>query len=223
MTRTAPRRRLRPRRTAAALVAAVLVTTALAGCSPDQVGSAAVIDGEVVSTDELQSATQSYLAVVKDADSGEVQRTILQRRIVSAVIDEAAREAGVSVSAGKIARDRDEALESVGGRKALVRALAQQQQAQVVPPDEIERWVEDRLLFSAMAEEVAGGSVADQSPEAQQALQQVNADLVEVAQRLDVEVSPRYGTWDPERGLTPLVSGGLSSTAEQLNGGRDGS
>ena len=136
------------------------------------------------------------------------------------MIDEAAREAGVSVSDGKIARDRDEALESVGGRKKLVQALAQQQQAQVVPPDEIERWVKDRLLFSAMAEEIAGGSVADQTPEAQQALQQVNSDLVRGGQPHRRRGQPPLRHVGPRAGPRRRWSAAACrAPSEQLNGG----
>lgn len=216
MTRTAPSRLSRPRRTAAALVAAGLAAAALAGCSQDTVGSAAVIGDRTVSTDELQSAAREYLKIVPDGDAGEAQRAILQRMIVSAVIDEAAGEAGVSVSAGRIAADRDEALQSVGGPKALVRALAQSEQPTVLPPGMIDRWVEDRLLFNKMAEEIAGMPVASQDAAVQEALQQVNQDLSDVSRRIDIEISPRYGTWNPDRGIEPLVSGGLSSTEADL-------
>jgi hypothetical protein len=215
MTRTAPRLS-RPRRTAVALVAAGLAAAALAGCSPDKVGSAAVIGDRTVSTDELQSAARDYLKIVPDADAGEAQRAILQRMIVSAVIDEAAEEAGVSVSAGRIAADRDEALDSVGGKKELVQALAQSQQPTVLPPGMIDRWVEDRLLFNKMAEEIAGRPVASQDAAVQEALQQVNQNLSDVSKRIDIEISPRYGTWNPDRGIEPLVSGGLSSTEDDL-------
>jgi hypothetical protein len=35
---------------------------------------------------------------------------------------------------------------------------------------------------------------------------------------MEIEVSPRYGEWDPRSGLTPLVSGGLSQTVAELRG-----
>lgn len=36
---------------------------------------------------------------------------------------------------------------------------------------------------------------------------------------MTVDVSPRYGTWDPKTGsINGLVSGGLAQTAAQLNG-----
>ena len=36
------------------------------------------------------------------------------------------------------------------------------------------------------------------------------------AAHTDVEVNRRYGRWDPQQGLAPLVSGGLSKTADQF-------
>lgn len=221
MTRTAEHRPARARRRAAVLVVAGLLAAGVTGCSPDRVGSAAVIDGRPVSTDELQSATRDFLEVVPQGDAGAAQRAILQRMIVSAVIDEAARAAGVRVPDGQVAAERDAVLQSVGGRQGLIRTLAGSEQPTILPPQDIDRWVKDRLLFNALAEEIAGGPLEPQAPETQQALNQANADLSAASERVEVEVSPRYGSWDPQTGITPLVSGGLSKTVAELD--EDGS
>jgi len=42
--------------------------------------------------------------------------------------------------------------------------------------------------------------------------------LLKAGRSLDIEVNPRYGEWNPRRGVSPLVSGGLSKTAAQLAG-----
>ena len=218
MTSTARRDRSpATRRTAALLVAAGAFAVILSGCSPDRVGSAAVIDGRTVSSDDLQANARAYLAVVADGDAGDAQRAILQRMIVSAAIDEAARKAGVRVPDGRVAAERDQLLESVGGPKALIRTLAESQQPTVLAPQDIDRWVKDRLLFRGIAEGIAGGTLDPEGAETQQALDETNTLLREASQRVDVEVSPRYGTWDPDTGLAPLLSGGLSQTAAELD------
>jgi hypothetical protein len=200
----------------ATVLVAVLVAAGLSACSPDRVGSAAVIDGRPVSTAQLQSLARAHLEIVPGTDAGQAQRDILQRMIVSAIIDHAAREAGVGVRRGRVAAERDAVLDQVGGRKGLVRALAQSQQPTVLAPQEIERWVKDRLLFNALAAYIAGEALDPQSPEAQQALNEANEALSRAARRVEVEVSPRYGRWNPDRGLSALVSGGLSKTAGEL-------
>jgi hypothetical protein len=118
-----PIRAIGPRRLARTLpvaVAALLAAALLGACNPDQLGAAAIIDGKVVSTDELQDDTRAYLAVVPDGDKSETQQRILERLILSRVIKVAARQAGVRVSAGTVADQRDQILASTGGRKGLV-------------------------------------------------------------------------------------------------------
>lgn len=201
------------------LLVAGLVVVVASGCSLGRAGSAATIDGRTVTTAELQSAARDHLAVMPGADPGEVQRGILRRMIVSAAIDEVARQAGVRVSAGQVAADRDEVLRSVGGRKGLVRALAQSEQPTFLAPGDVDRWIRDRLLFRAVAAQIAGAPLDPQAPGTQRALEQASSLLGATSKDLDVEMSPRYGRWDPSVGaVTPLVSGGLSRTADELAG-----
>ena len=205
------------RRTTRRTVAGLLLLAGLAGCSSDRVGTAAVIEGRTVSVDDLQTRAQQHLAVVPGGNPGDAQRALLQRMIISAAIDTAARDAGVRVRDGQIASERDSVLESVGGRKGLIRALAQSQQPTVLAPADIERWVKDRLLFRAIAEEIAGGPLSADAPETEQAITAANEALRAAGEQIAVEVSPRYGTWDPASGITALVSGGLSRTAAELD------
>ena len=220
-TRTTLRSPRRARRTLAAGLVLVVMGPGLVGCSTDRVGTAALIEGRTVSVDDLQARTQEHLAVVAGGDAGDAQRALLQRMIVSAAIDAAARDAGVRVRAGQIASERDAVLESVSGRKGLIRTLAQSQQPTVLAPGDIDRWIKDRLLFRAIAEEIAGGPLSAEAPETEQAITEANEALRAAGEQIDVEVSPRYGTWDPASGITPLVSGGQSKTAVELD--EDGS
>ena len=50
-------------------------------------------------------------------------------------------------------------------------------------------------------------------------LTRTSAALLAAGKSMDIEVNPRYGRWNPRRGVSPLVSGGLSQTAAQLNAG----
>jgi SurA N-terminal domain len=204
------RRLGRTARTATVAAAALLALSALASCRPDQVGTAANVAGERISVDELQDATASYLEAVPTGDESSAQQAILQQLIVSAVIEKAAATADVDVTDSEVAAQRDEVLDSVrepaeaegvSARVYLVRQLAQSQQGAVVPPERLEEFIRDQLLASR----IAGNDPA-----------LTNQALVEAAEQTDVEVNPRYGRWDPQQGLAPLVSGGLSSTVEEL-------
>lgn len=204
------------RRTAVVGVVACLAVLGLTGCSGDRLGAAAVIDGTAVTTEELQQSTRAYLDVVPDGDTGDAQLAILQRTVVSAVIDSVARDQGVRVREGRVAQERDELLRSVGGRKGLVRALAQSQNPTVLPPSEIDRWVKDRLLFNEIAAEICGCELDPTAEATQQALSAANDALRKKSASMDIEISPRYGEWDPDQGISPLVSGGLSRSVDEL-------
>lgn len=208
----APRgsRALRRRAVAAVLVA--LAAAALSGCAADRLGAAAVVEGEAISTDQVQDLTREYDAVVPGQPSGRVQLSVLQQLVVDRVFDAMARDLGVHVRAGRVSAELDALTTQVGGRKALVRALASQQR-QVVPPSQLERWMRDRLLFDAIAREISGTS-ATADPDFDKA----NRQLTEYAATMDIEINPRYGSWNPDSGIAPLVGGGLSKTAAELAG-----
>jgi hypothetical protein len=200
-------------RTAAGLAVAIVAAAGLSGCSDQRLGTAAVVDGQRISINELQQATRDYLHVVPAANSGDSQRAILQRLILSAVIAKAARTAGVHATAGAVARERDALVKRIGGRTSLVRALAGAQQPTVLAPEFVDAWFRDRLLYTRLATKLAG--TAD--PTSTAAINRTTNALSKAARSMVIEVNPRYGHWDARTGVTPLVSGGLSKTAAELN------
>jgi hypothetical protein len=215
-------RHARRRRLTAAAGLACAATLLLSGCSDARLGAAAVVDGQAIPISDLQDATNAYLKVIPGGDPKQAQVAILQSMIISEVLDEVARDNGVRVPDGRIAAERDDLFESFGGRRGLVRTLANsQQQPTILPPSGVERWVKDRLLFNAIAEEVGGGPLDTADPESQEVLVEVQDQLTQAGEDLDIEVNPRYGSWSPRRGITPLVSGGLATPLDE--GGSDGS
>ena len=208
---TRPHRRVG--RVVAVAAVAALAVMSLASCRTDQVGTAAIVDGDSISVEQLQDATQGFLEAVPDGNSGNAQQAILQQMIVSKVIQNAADSAGVTVSDSEVAAQRDQVLDSVrepaeaanvSARDYVSRQLSSNQTGAVVPPDDLEQFIRDQLLASKLGEnDPAAGNEA----------------LVAAARETDVEVNPRYGRWDPQQGLAPLVSGGLSKTVEELSGG----
>jgi hypothetical protein len=189
----------------------------LAGCGDSRLGAAAVVNGRVSTVDELQQDTRDYVRLVPGADTAAAQVAILQRVVITEVLEEVARQNGVHVRPGRIAAERDQLFASFDGRRGLVRTLANsQQQPTVLPPGDVEDWVKDRLLFNAIAEKIGGGPLNTAEPESQRVLEEVQNQLTEAGRSLDIEINPRYGTWDPTSGIAPLVSGGLSQTAAQL-------
>lgn len=210
---TRPTGQTRARRTATVGTVALVAVAALSGCSADHLGAAAVVDGHRISTDQLQKMTRGYLAVVPDAESGDAQLRILERMILSRVIDAEAQKLGVHAPPARVAKERDRLLPSVGGRKGLVKQLAAGQPPTVLAPSYVDRWFKDRVLYTRIATRLAGSG----DPTSSQNINRTTRALIKTGRQLDVDVNPRYGTWNPRRGLSPLVSGGLSKTVAELN------
>jgi hypothetical protein len=222
MTRLTPRK---PRRGLGLIALAAAGTVALSGCNTEQakqVGAAAVIGGNAIPVSQLQDATQAYVKVVPDADTAAVQRGILQQMVISQIFEQTARNLHVAVSDGQVAERRDQLLKSVqasarqagqSAREYLVTQLGQSQQPTFVGPQEIDRWIRDQLLLQKISAAAAPGAQAG----SQQASTAATAALVKTSRKLDVQVNPRYGTWNPRAGITPEVSGGLAQSPEQLN------
>jgi hypothetical protein len=201
------------RRALATAAVALLATVSLTACNPDQPGAAAIVDGDVISTSSLQSAARSYLAIVPNADQTQVQRQILERMILSRVIAKTAREKDVRVSTGTVASQLDKFYATTKNRRGLVTALAGQQTPIVVPPDYVDQWVRDQLLVHKIVVKLAGGD----DPNSGAASARGSSTLSSTAKTMDIEINPRYGKWNPNRGIEAQVSGGLAQTAAQLN------
>ena len=219
MTRLTCRTRLtrrtvsRPTRVAAVLVAALAAAAARAGCGEqEKLGAAAVVDGHPISTDQLQTDTRDFLKIVPGQDPANAQLQILQRIIVSRLIDKEAAKLGVHATPGEVAKAKANLPATVKGTKDLVQQLAAGQQPVFVPPSLVNRWIKDQVLYAKIAKRLA----VDGDPTSQQSVNATNKALTATGRGLDVEVSPRYGTWSPRLGLTPLVSGGLSETAAEI-------
>jgi hypothetical protein len=201
------------RRSLAAAVVALLATASLTSCSPDQLGAAAIVDGDVFSTETLQSSARAYIAIVPSGDSTQVQLRILERMVLSRVIAKAARDNDVHVSAGAVAKQRDAYYETTKNRRGLITTLASQQNPIVVAPGLVDAWVRDLLLAHKLAVKFAGSG----DPSGDAASARVTSTLSSTAKTMKIEINPRFGTWNPNRGVEALVSGGLAKTAEQLN------
>jgi hypothetical protein len=195
------------------LVTALAAALALSGCGEqEKLGSAAVVDGHPISTDQLQADTRDFLKVVPGQDPAHAQLQILQRIIVSRLIDKEAAKLGLHASPGEVAKAKSHLPASVKGTNDLVRQLAGGQTPVIVPPSLVNRWIKDQVLYAKIAKKLA----VNGDPTSQQSVNATNRALTATGRALDVEVSPRYGSWSPRLGLTPLVSGGLSKTAAEI-------
>jgi peptidyl-prolyl cis-trans isomerase SurA len=179
------------RRYVAVPVAIAAALLAVAGCSPQQAGSAATIGSARITTKALDLKVQDLHAALKGAEpqSATAAKTVsyvLQTLITNDLIVVAATKNGVTVKPTEVAAARA-ALESSNGGKAGLDKLAANQG---IPPSQI-----DSILYSNAAITALGKKLVPNGTAAQQQTA-VKAYLVKLSKDLNTSVSPRYGKWD---------------------------
>lgn len=200
---------------------ALAVGIGVSACSPAQVGAAALVDDQRISVTELQAATRE-LSEAKGRTSspapegagaesgpGADQRTVLNRLIVSDLMDNVAEREGVRVSDGDI-----DALDAQFERLLGADRLRQELIGVGVPPGARREFLRFQALRLALGRKLAPGS--GQEAQSRQ-VQAADSRLARGASEVPVEVNPRYGRWLPaEVRVEGAVSGGLSKTPSEL-------
>ncbi|WP_415952555.1 SurA N-terminal domain-containing protein [Streptomyces sp. KLOTTS4A1] len=190
----------RRRRTALTVSAALLVAAPLlAACSNDaHPGAAAVIGQERITMAQLQARVGEVRAAQQEAtqesgeyakaveNSGGLTRATLQTMVLDRILHEAAVDAGITVSRKEVQERR---AEMTGGRgeEALESGYLWQFS---VPPSQIDA----SLRTNIEAEKLYAALGAD--PQTQEGREAFWQQLSETARGLDIDINPRYGTWD---------------------------
>ena len=214
-------------RVIATIAVALVATTGLSACSDQRLGSAAVVDGHRITTDRLQSLSADFAAAVPGQDSAVVQRGLLDQLISDRVYAKVSSRLGVRVPDAAVTTQLAALVTRFKGKQPLVQAIvSQQKRPEYVAPSMLRSWLRDQLLFIALAKQVNGGVTPGQDAAGNQAFLTADATIARIAQSLHVSLSPRYGTWSPDKeidptvsAVSPLLSGGLARTAGQLNAG----
>ncbi|WAX79649.1 SurA N-terminal domain-containing protein [Streptomyces sp. KMM 9044] len=190
------------RRRRTALLLTVALTAAaplLTACGNDaRPGAAAVVGGQRITVSQLESRVGEIRAAQREAVPDEAQykqavartgsltRDTLQGMVLDRVLERAAGDAGVTVTPKEVQEMRSGLEEQAGGAEALETAWLQQYG---IPPERLD----DNLRLQLQAQKLAQRLGTDTSrPEFWQALS-------EASKELDVNLNPRYGTWDDEK------------------------
>ncbi|WP_256987483.1 SurA N-terminal domain-containing protein [Streptomyces sp. BR123] len=182
------------RRTALSVSAALLAAAPLlSACSGEaRPGTAAVVGGERITTSALQAQVNDVRAAQNragEAAAGLIQstpgldRSKLNRMLQTAVLERAAKDAGITLSRREIEEFRNEQLQKAGGAERLEASALEQAQ---LAPGQVEADLRFKLLRDRLFSHYG-------SPE--KAVEQLGA----VAQALRIEVNPRYGAWDAQQ------------------------
>ncbi|WP_159621461.1 hypothetical protein [Ruania rhizosphaerae] len=158
----------RLRRIAAPAVAVITAALLAAGCA-GQPGAAAVVNGEPIAEADLTDASTTLAPFLQE---GVAPAALLAAMIQAPVLMDIAAEHGIAVSADQ-AQEQLAANAEAGGIEV----------PEEYSPETMEL---ARYLFLV--------NMVNQSPDAQSINEEFAARLAE----LDVEVSPRYGTWNPD-------------------------
>ncbi|MFE1324478.1 SurA N-terminal domain-containing protein [Streptomyces sp. NPDC058735] len=209
------------RRTALVLSAAIAAAAPLlTACGNDaHPGAAAVVDGQRITVSQLEERVgevrAAQRAAVRDdaqyqqviARTGTLTRDTLHTMILDRVLHHAAEDAGVTVSRKEIQRMRSGLEEQAGGAKGLEATWLQQYG---IPPQRLE----ENLRLQLEAQKLAERLGTDTSrPEFWKALS-------EASKQLNVDLNPRYGTWDVQKSSradakTPWVRDVTAPQAQQ--------
>jgi hypothetical protein len=167
-------------------VVAALLIGILAGCST--AGSAAVVGSERITEQELSEQVSQVLRVQGrplDSNDPELAREVLNRLVITSLVEQLAEREGVTVTQGDIDQTILNFESQVGGPQALVDVYAEQG----VAPEQIPA----TIRLNALATELSTALDPTGTPETQsQALVQAVMDL---GLELGTEVSPRWGSW----------------------------
>ncbi|WP_369194434.1 SurA N-terminal domain-containing protein [Streptomyces djakartensis] len=211
----------RRRRTALVLTAAIAAAAPLlTACGSDaHPGAAAMVGGQRITVSQLEERVgevrQAQRAAVRDeaqyqqaiARTGTLTRDTLQTMVLDRVLHRAARDAGVTVTRKEVQKMRSGLEKQAGGAKALETTWLQQYG---IPPQRLE----ENLRLQLEAQKLAERLGTDTSrPEFWKALSDASKDL-------DVNLNPRYGTWDVRKSSradakTPWVRDVTAAQAQQ--------
>ncbi|MER0246410.1 SurA N-terminal domain-containing protein [Streptomyces sp. HSW2009] len=204
--RTATRRRTALTVSAVALLGATPLLTA---CGSDaHPGAAAVVDGDRITVSQLQSRIADVRDAQRDSPqsdqliraSGKLGHEVLLRMIMTKVVERAAADQGISVTRRDVQQETKLARSQTGGAAGLRSAFLREG----IAPGQIEDTLRVDLLRLRLIEQLGQDRTLD-------ALRATAADL-------DIDVNPRYGTWDSQQGMAALKEPWIKESAEDAEG-----
>jgi hypothetical protein len=191
------------RRTAVSIAAAALlaVSPALTACGsgPAHPGAAAVVGDQKISVSTLQAAVnevrsekaKSPQAAQPGADSGKLSQQTLSMLVQNQVIDRAAKDAGITVTAADVQQSHAQALQQASGSEAKLEAALLTQYD--VVPSQLDAFLRTNIEVGRLIQSLGYEPGSDPGNTA------VLAAITRTADSLGVHINPRYGTWDAKK------------------------
>lgn len=190
---------------AVVLVGALVLTS---GCALiDRAGAAAVVDGVRYSETQLDADFVSLnKALGKQQAPGtmdEVNRNFITIFISDQIMQKAAADNGIEVDKAMVGKLRRSLEKQVGGEQALLQFAA----TRGIAPNQIWMVLRNSVLTTDLGAKLIGGTnTDDQNAAAAQY-------LAGVAKTMNIEVAPRFGSWDPTQAVAVAPVDDLSKAA----------
>ncbi len=189
-------------------VPALLAGLLLVGCGTGTPGTAAAVGSERLTVAEVQERTAAFFEAYPEARSsgvtaGQVTAITVENFIRATIVDTTAADIGLEPTPTEL----DDFVAELGGIEEVTRRTS----AQGVPPDPelVAAEIRSAYLQFAIGEQIAGPDAADDD------IRIASRDATDaIAAELDIEVNPRFGTW--EGGFVDASNGSLSITEAEL-------
>jgi len=186
-----------------------LVAMLISACGASEAGSAASISGvkisEAVLADALVDLSNEVSATELGISDAELTLEVLNRLVISELIRQVGEEAQITVSETEVAAERSRVIKDFGSEAALIQAGLQQ----AIAPSLINSVFEISLYVTKIGQNLEPtGSQADQTS----AFESFLFSFIETA---DIQVSPRYGTWDSTRAAVVAPENPLVNTPQE--------
>ena len=181
-------RKPRGRRRVVVIAAVLAVGGLVAGCGPERAGAAAIVGDARITDMQLSDQVNVVTAALGIPTSAKANQVVLDRLIRAELYTALAAKLGIDITDGEVQKFINETEVQVGGRQALIDQLLQSG----VPESEVFGFARTFLQQRAIAEKLAAGRSQEEQGAA------LGAAVTLLSKELDTQVSPRFGTWEPE-------------------------
>ncbi len=181
-------------------IGVITATFSLSGCSTPIVGAAAVVGDQRISESTLNTEVQAVLALqgLSATDSSnELITSTLGQMITAILVGKLADRDKIEVTQGEIDDLRLQYIAQAGSQEAFDAQIGQQG----IAIEDVDPIIRVNIQISKLGDILAPEGAPDVKSAA------VFAAVAELSTELGTQVSPRFGTWNPENlSVGPVVN-----------------
>jgi hypothetical protein len=176
----------------------------LSGCAQTLAGSAAVVGDARMTDNELSQTVTTLTEKLGIQPSDQVSQAILSRWMVGELVEQLAQDKGITLTKGEVDAAIAEQVESAGGQEAFEQSALQ---AGVLPEG-----IPEAVRVSLLIDKMTQFTITGDDPTGQAGL---IVQVQQLADTLDPQVSPRFGTWDAQQLTVGALPDDLSTPVVQ--------